>query len=150
MNAPLPFVRPSPISAGYYAVPRSWYVCFSALFGCFNFFWAHRSIFLIPSPYACRGRIVLRFPTNSYYSFTVDVAHKGMLCTRLGTKGSLIRGYSPTQQFTKNFRKGLFFSRLSCVWIVSLVLSIVFVMLKETFVFVNSLSGLLKKKIIPE
>ena len=47
--------------------PRSWYVCFNAVnWYCFKFIWAHRSIFLIPSPYACRGRTVLQFPTNSY------------------------------------------------------------------------------------
>ena len=140
--------RKTLLSVGYYAIPWSWYVCFSTLFGCFKIFWAHRSIFLIPSPYACRGRIVSK--TKSYYLFTVDLRIKECFALASALKDSLIRGYSLTKQFTKNFRKGLFFSRLSCVWIVSLVLSIVFVMLKETFVFVNSLSGLLKKKIIPE
>ena len=42
--------------------PRSWYVCFNCasmqLIGVnfVKFIWAHRSIFLLPSPYACRGR----------------------------------------------------------------------------------------------
>ena len=42
----------------------------------FKIIWAHRSIFPIPSPYACRGRTVLRFPTNSYHLFTVELVLK--------------------------------------------------------------------------
>ena len=62
------------------AILRSWYVCFNAVnWYCFKFIWAHRSIFLIPSPYACRGRTVLQFPTNSYHLFTVELALKAVL-----------------------------------------------------------------------
>ena len=62
------------------AIPQSWYVCFNAVnWYCFKFIWAHRSIFLIPSPYACRGRTVLQFPTNSYHLFTVELALKAVL-----------------------------------------------------------------------
>ena len=39
----------------------------------FKTIWAHRSTFAIPSSYACRGRTVLRFPTNSYHLFTVEL-----------------------------------------------------------------------------
>ena len=53
-------------------------------------FWARRSIFLIPSPYASHGRTVLQFPTNSYHLSMVELAPKGVLCTHLGSKGSLI------------------------------------------------------------
>ena len=34
---------------------------------------------VIPSPYACRGRTVLQFPTNSYHLFTVELALKAVL-----------------------------------------------------------------------
>ena len=44
--------------------------------------------FLIPPPYACRGRTVLRFPTNRYHLFTVELALNEVLCTRLGSEGS--------------------------------------------------------------
>ena len=52
----------------------------------FKLFWTHRSIFLISSPYAWRGRTVLQFPTNSYHLSTVELALKGVLCTRLSSK----------------------------------------------------------------
>ena len=65
---------------------RVWYVCFSAVtWYCFKFIWAHRPIFLIPSPYACRGRTILQFPTNSYHLFTVELALKEVLRTRRGS-----------------------------------------------------------------
>ena len=55
-------------------------LCFNAVnWYCFKFIWAHRSIFLLPSPYACRGRAVLQFPTNSYHLFTVELALKAVL-----------------------------------------------------------------------
>ena len=41
----------------------------------------------------CRGRTVLRFLTNSYHLSTVELVLKGVLCTRLGSKGSLIPGF---------------------------------------------------------
>ena len=50
--------------------------------------------FLIPSPYACRGRTVQRFPTIGYHLSTVKLEHKGVLWTRLGRKGFLISGFS--------------------------------------------------------
>ena len=43
----------------------------------------------------CRGRTVLRFPTNSYHLPTVELALKGVLCTRLGSKGSRCAGLRP-------------------------------------------------------
>ena len=43
--------------------------------------------FLIPPPYACRGRTVFRFSTNRYHLFTVELALKEVLCTRLSSKG---------------------------------------------------------------
>ena len=42
----------------------------------FKTIWAHRSTFAISSSYACRGRTVLRFPTNSYHLFTVELVLK--------------------------------------------------------------------------
>ena len=42
----------------------------------FKIIWAHRSIFPISSPYACRGRTVLPFPTNSYHLFPVELVLK--------------------------------------------------------------------------
>ena len=48
-------------------------------------FWAHRTIFLIPSPHARRGRTV---PNNSYHLSTVELALKAVLCTRLCRKGA--------------------------------------------------------------
>ena len=41
----------------------------------------------------CRGRTVLRFLANSYHLSTVELALKGVLCIRLGSKGSLIPGF---------------------------------------------------------
>ena len=46
--------------------------------------------FLIPPPYACRGRTVLRFPTNRYHLFTVELAFKEVLCTRLVSERSKV------------------------------------------------------------
>ena len=41
-------------------------LCFNSVnWYCFKFIWAHRSIFLLPSPYACRGRAVLQFPPTA-------------------------------------------------------------------------------------
>ena len=66
------------------AIPQSWFVCFNAVnWYCFKFIWAHRSIFLIPSPYACRGRTVLQFPTNNYHLFTVELTIKVLLASYL-------------------------------------------------------------------
>ena len=52
--------------------------------------------FLIPPPYACRGRTVLRFPTNRYHLFTVELALNEVLCICLGSEGSKVRpdGYT--------------------------------------------------------
>ena len=36
---------------------------------------------------ACRGRTALRFPTNSSHLYTVELALKEVLCSRLGSKG---------------------------------------------------------------
>ena len=46
--------------------------------------------FLIPPPYACRGRTVLRFPTNRYHLFTVELALNEVLCICLGSEGSKV------------------------------------------------------------
>ena len=75
---------------------QSWYVCFSAVnWYCFKFIWAHRSIFLIPSPQACHGRTVLQFPTNSYHLFTVELALKAVLALVSGVNGLCYANYPP-------------------------------------------------------
>ena len=40
---------------------------------------------------ACCGRTVLQFPTNSLHLSTVELALKGVLCTRLGSKSASLR-----------------------------------------------------------
>ena len=78
------------------AIPRSWYVCFNAVnWYCFKFIWAHRSIFLIPSPYACRGRTVLQFPTDSYLLFTVELTIKALLALAYAVIGLWYASYLP-------------------------------------------------------
>ena len=44
-----------------------------------NLFGHTGQFFLKPSPYACRGRTVLQFPTNSYHLFTVELTIKALL-----------------------------------------------------------------------
>ena len=46
--------------------------------------------FLIPPPYARRGRTVLRFSTNRYHLFTVELALNEVLCICLGSEGSTV------------------------------------------------------------
>ena len=44
---------------------------------------------------ACRGRTAVRFPANSSHMCCVELALKGVLCTRLGGRESLRRRFSP-------------------------------------------------------
>ena len=70
---------------------------------------------MIRLPRACRGRTALRFPANSPYMCRVQLAHKRVLCTRLGSRGSLRHGFSPFMLMNPNKRQtaihGCFFLR---------------------------------------
>ena len=44
---------------------------------------------------ACRGRTALRFPANSSHMCCVELALDRLLCTHLGSKGFLRRGFFP-------------------------------------------------------
>ena len=76
-------------------------LCFNAVnWYCFKFIWAHRSIFLLPSSYACRGRAVLQFPTNSYHLFTVELALKTLFAFASAVNGLWYASYPPLIDLT--------------------------------------------------
>ena len=76
------------------AIPRGWYVCLSADKCCLQFILSTQVCKWSNLHTHCRGRTVLRFPTNSYHLPTVELALKGVLCTHRGSKGSPIRGFT--------------------------------------------------------
>ena len=60
---------------------------------------------MVRLPRACRGRTALRFPANSSDMCRVQLAHKRVLCTRLGSRGSLRHGFSPFMLMNPNKRQ---------------------------------------------
>ena len=42
---------------------------------------------------ACRGRTAVRSPATSSHMYCVELALKGVLCTRLGSKGQAAWGF---------------------------------------------------------
>ena len=63
-------------------------VCHLLLLLLHKFTWhTDRQLRLIHLPSACRGRTAVRFTATSSHMYCVELALKGMLCTRLGSKG---------------------------------------------------------------